>query len=303
LCRILALWTKQENFRHSARYIIREWLKAWQQSTKYDPNLEHAFRLHPNKSNHPHGWGVVSLGTNLTKNINWIQTNYDFNPAYIYQLNNLTRPILTSQLLRTTNNILLVHARRASPNTPLTSKQIQPLLISNNNKMIYICHNGSVNSSVINEALSKDHKISHSKLKEYSDTQILNRFIFQRLQNENSEVSTDSTDFWIETFKELIQMHKFADKSYRMNLLILEINEKDPRIISCSALSKDSLHLSPYYQFFIVKGENCYGICSSTVADYFKIPRRTMKWEIKTIPNKYFVSLTSDYQFQHRRLN
>lgn len=300
MCRLLAIWANQEK-KQSTRYLIKDWLDSWLRSAKYDHQLRKTFNLSKSNCSHSDGWGVVTLGTNQNYEKKWMELIRNLDPIYKYRRSNLIRLILGTPFFNSTTQILLAHVRRASRNMPVTFQQIQPLEIHDNKDSLklYLAHNGNVDSGVVNELIEKEHQLSPTQLATFSDTQVLSRFIWQRLRNRRNSFRHHSTDFWVQIFKEISNIHRERDIIYQMQLILLEVINETPKLIACSALSHNSLHFMPYYGLFTGQRDNFSSICSSTVVDYFRDNHKSSKWDFQIIPNNCVVNLTNGkFHFQ-----
>lgn len=301
MCRLLALWSKEEK-KKSSRHLLENWFSAWLKSTKKDHYLNKIYGVPMKNCVHKDGWGVVTVGTDHNCETKWEQKNLDLKPAFSYRKASLTRSIMVAPFLKSINQIALAHARRASVNMPVTFQQVQPLLIhdTRSSVKIFLIHNGTISSTIPNEALEKESQLNSRQLRDFSDTQILRWYIWQKLK-EIKISSRDSIEkFWIPILQEIIDRHHDGNINYQMQLIILEMIENSPQLIVCSALSDESKRFMPYYRLFIGKRGVLRVICSSTIVDYFKSSHKTIKWNLDPIPNKSLVNLTSDDEFFHK---
>ncbi len=299
MCRLLGLWANQ-NHKKSSRHLLKYWFSAWLDSTKKDHYLNRVYGVPEGNCVHKDGWGIVTLGTDHDYKIIWEHKNQDLKPAFSYRKNSLARLVIGSPLLKSTHQILLAHARRASVNTPVSLQQVQPLLIHDekSSRKVFLSHNGTLNSKILNDILDTElHPIS-VQVNDFSDTQLLSWYIRQKLENNSSKSSIEH--FWIPILQEIIDKHQEDNTNYQMQLIILEITENNPQLIICSALSDKSKRLMPYYRLFIGKKGEFRVICSSTIVDYFKSDHKSINWSLDPISNKTLVNLTSEGEFYHK---
>ncbi len=302
MCRLLALWSKQEAKKH-LRHVTKDWIYSWLKSTKNDHYLHDVYGVPKKTCVHQDGWGVVTLGTDKDCVINWEQKNLDLKPAFSYRKNSLTRSILATPFLKSVNQIVLAHARRASVSMPVTFQQVQPFLIHDDKSSwkIYLSHNGKVSSELVNAQLDKESQIHPKELGEYSDTQILSRLIKQKLEEKKTSKNSVK-QFWIPFFQEIIELHQESNTNYQVQLNILEITDNKPQLIAFSALSDESMRMMPYYQLFTGKRENFCVICSSTIVDYFNQKHETDLWKIEKISNNSIVNLSWDGELHSQQI-
>ena len=300
MCRLLALWSKQEK-KKSSRYLLENWFFAWLKSTKKDHYLNKIYGVPKKNCVHKDGWGVVTVGTDHNCETKWEQKNLDLKPVFSYRKNSLTRSILVAPFLKSTNQIVLAHARRASINMPVTFQQVQPLLIhdTRSSVKIFLSHNGTINSTILNEVLDNESQLNSMQLRDFSDTQILRWYIWQKLKEIKISSKNSIKKFWIPILQEIIDRHRDRNTNYQMQLIILEMIENLPQLIVCSALSDKSKRFMPYYRLFIGKKGVFRAICSSTVVDYFTSNHNTASWNLDPISNKTLVNFTSDGDFFH----
>lgn len=298
MCRLLSFWVKQEKGRTS-RHLMESWIVAWLKSTKDDHYLNQVYGVPKKSCVHKDGWGVVTIGTKENYEIEWEQTNLNLNAAFSYKATSLSRSFLLPPLLKLSNQILVAHARRASVNMPVDFQQVQPLVIhdNKNSKRIYIVHNGTVDSNIINGILKTEYQLNTIQLREFSDTQILTWYISQKLKEAREFANHNIKDFWIPVLQEVIDQHQKQDINYQMQLIILEIVENKPHLIVCSALSEKSRNFMPYYQLFLGKREDFRVVGSSTVIDHFESNHQTAKWSLDPIENKTITNLTPDGEY------
>ncbi|UCG01911.1 MAG: hypothetical protein JSW11_20205 [Candidatus Heimdallarchaeota archaeon] len=289
MCRLLGLWVNHDQ-KKTYRHLLRDWFIAWLKSTKNDHYLNQVYGVPIRNCVHKDGWGVVTLGTDHNGKIKWEHKNQDLKPAFSYKKNSLTQSIINSPFLKSTNQILLAHARRASVSMPVTFQQVQPLLIheDTNLRKIFLSHNGTLNSDILYELLDTSSQPSN----QVSDTQLLSWYIKQRLLEESS--TNHIEDFWIPILQELIDKHQEENTNYQMQLIMAEVNDDQPQLIICSALSDRSNAYMPYYRLFIGNYNNFRVICSSTVVDNYKNKHNVSKWQLDPIENKSLVQLTSE---------
>ncbi|MFX0206062.1 MAG: hypothetical protein ACFFDT_08740 [Candidatus Hodarchaeota archaeon] len=299
MCRLLGLWAKQ-NQKKSSRHLLKSWFNAWLDSTKKDHYLNKVYGVPEWNCVHEDGWGVVTLGTDHDYKIKWEQKNLDLKPAFIYRKNSLTRLVVGSPFLKSTHQILLAHARRASVNMPVFFQQVQPLLIHDykSSRMVYLTHNGTLNSKILNDILDTELQPNSTQVNDFSDTQLLSCYIRQKLESSSSKSSIE--DLWIPILQEVIDKHQEENINYQMQLIILEINENKPQLIICSALSDKSKRFMPYYRLFVGKRGGFRTICSSTVLDYFKSNHKSTNWDLDPISNKTLVNITSEGEFFYK---
>ncbi len=301
MCRLLAFWSKQESLRH----VMKDWIYSWLKSTKNDHYLHDVYGVPKKRCVHQDGWGVVTVGTDQDCIVNWEQKNLDLKPAFSYRKNSLTRSILAAPFLKSTNQIVLAHARRASVSMPVTFQQVQPLIIHNNKNAlkVYLSHNGNVSSKVVNEVLDQEAQLNSREIREFSDTQILLWFIRQKLREMRINSENSVKKFWIPILKEIIEIHQDEHANYQMQLNILEIIDNKPQLIASSALGDESTPLMPYYRLFTGNREKIWVICSSTVVDYFKQDHKSSVWKFNEISNKSLVNLTFDGEFHSQQIS
>lgn len=301
MCRLLALWSKREK-KKSSRHLLKDWFSAWLKSTKKDHYLNKVYGVPKKNCVHEDGWGVVTVGTDQNGEINWEQRNMDLKPAFSYRKDSLTRSIMTVPFLKSTNQVVLAHARRASINMPVTFQQVQPLVIHDTKSLvkIFLSHNGTISSTIPNELLDKESQLNSIQLRDFSDTQILNWYIWQKRKEMKKSSGSSIETFWGSILQDIIDKHQDENANYQMQLIILEIIENKPQLIICSALSDKSKKFMPYYRLFIGKRGEFRVICSSTVVDYFKSNHKTTKWDLDPISNKTLVILTSDGELFHK---
>lgn len=297
MCRLMSIWSKK-----SSSYLMKDWFYAWLKSTKYDHHLNSVYGMSKENCVHKDGWGVVSLGTNNENETDWSQMNFDLRPVFSYKKNSFTRSLMVSPFLKSTNQILLAHARRASINMPITFQQVQPLVINDNknSSTIYLSHNGKVSSDIVNNLLDNNSQIKSAQLGDFSDTQILSRLIRQKSRKTIRKYKNSVKKFWIPLLQEVIDRHEDESANYQMQLIILEILEHKPQMIACSVLSDNSKRMMPYYGLYTAKRNFFRVICSSTVADYFKSKHKSATWDLEQISNKNLVHLTSEGESYHK---
>lgn len=299
MCRLLALWAQQEQ-KKSYRYLLKDWFIAWLNSTKNDHYLNRVYGVPKGNCVHKDGWGVVTLGTDDACKLKWEHKNQDLEPAFSYRKNSLVQSVLGSPFLKSSHQILIAHARRASVNMPVTFQQVQPLLIHDDrsSRKVFLSHNGTLNSKILNDMLAAESKPISTQVKDFSDTQILCWFIKQKLKERKPSSKSSIKEFWIPIFQGIIDKHQDEDVNYQMQLIMAEVINNQPQLIICSALSDKSV--MPYYRLFIGEREGFRVICSSTIVDKFGNKHDTSKWEIDPIENKTLVHLTLEGEFFHK---
>ncbi len=293
----MSIWSKK-----SSSYLIKDWFYAWLKSTKYDHHLNSVYGMSKENCVHKDGWGAVTLGTNTENKTDWSQMNFDLRPVFSYKKNSFTRSLMVSPFLKSTNQIVLAHARRASIDMPITFQQVQPLVINDNksSSTIYLSHNGNIRSQIVNELLDNGSQIKSTQLGDFSDTQILSKFILQKLRKRVIKPQNTVEKFWVPLLQEVIDRHEDKSTNYQMQLIILEILEHKPQVIACSVLSDKSKRMMPYYGLYTAKREKFRVICSSTVVDYFKNNHKSATWDLEQISNKSLVHLTSEGEFFYK---
>ena len=190
---------------------------------------------------------------------------------------------------------MVAHARRASVSMPVTFQQVQPLSIYDrkNSRRIFLSHNGTLNSNILNKLLDN----SFEPTVQVSDTQLLGRYIKQKLLEESS---TSIEDFWIPILQELLDKHQEENTNYQMQLIMAEVNDGHPQLIICSALSDKSNAYKPYYRLFIGKYGDLRVTCSSTVVDKYKNKHDISKWQLDPVEDKSLVQLTFEGEFFYK---
>ncbi len=301
MCRLLALWAQQEQ-KKTYRHLLKDWFIAWLNSTKNDHYLNQVYGIPKGNCVHKDGWGVVTLGTDDACKLKWEHKNQDLEPAFSYRKNTLVQSILGSPFLKSSHQILIAHARRASVNMPVTFQQVQPLLIHDDKSSIkvFLSHNGTLSTKILNDILEAESRSIPIQVRNFSDTQILSWYIWQKLKERNYSSNNSIEEFWIPILQEIIDKHKDEYTNYQMQLIMAEVIGSQPQLIICSALSDQSDSLMPYYRLFIGKREGFRVICSSTIVDKFGNKHDTSKWEIDPIENKTLVHLTFEGEFFHK---
>ncbi|MHA2248011.1 MAG: class II glutamine amidotransferase [Candidatus Hodarchaeales archaeon] len=301
MCRLLGLWAKQEKNK-TYRHLLKDWFIAWLNSTKNDHYLNRIYGIPISNCVHKDGWGVVTLGTDPDCKIKWEHKNHDLEPAFSYRKNSLVRSILGSPFLKSTHQILLAHARRASVNMPVTYQQVQPLLIhtDKSSRKVFLSHNGTLNSKILNDMLESETQPISTQVKDFSDTQILCWYIKQKLKERKSSDKNSIEEFWVPILQEIIDKHQDENTNYQMQLIMAEIIDNQPQLIICSALSDKSKRFMPYYQLFIGKREGFRVICSSTIVDTYSNRHDTSNWGLDPIENKTLIHLTLEGEFFYK---
>ncbi len=298
MCRLLGLWAKREK-KKTHRHLLKDWFIAWLNSTKNDHYLNQVYGVPKGNCVHEDGWGVVTLGVDHDCKIKWEHENKDLEPAFAYRKNSLAQSIIGSPFLKSDHQILLAHARRASVNMPVTFQQVQPVLIHDDKSStkVFLSHNGTLNSKILNEMLGTKPQPVSPQVKDFSDTQILSWYIWQKLKERKLSSKNSIDEFWNPIFQEIIDKHQDEDANYQMQLILAEVIDNQPQLIICSALSDKSDRFMPYYRLFIGEREGFRVICSSTIVDKFDNKHDTSNWELHPIENKTLVHLTFEGNF------
>ena len=67
---------------------------------------------------------------------------------------------------------------------PVTLQQVQPLVIHDTKRLvkIFLSHNGTISSTIPNDVLDNESQLNSIQLRDFSDTQVLNWYIWQKLK-------------------------------------------------------------------------------------------------------------------------
>ncbi|MCG3109470.1 hypothetical protein L3N51_01762 [Metallosphaera sp. J1] len=168
---------------------------------------------------HPHGWGIVALTEDRL--IHHRSSRPVFEPSERSTLINLVDSLSGRMMV-------IIHARKASDPSLVSSMYSHPYLESNDRELLYVAHNGSVNLS-----LGKEIGMA---VEGVVDSELVARYLSMKGVN---------------SVNELIPYTRTA-----LNLLVLKI----PRGVG-SPLSRASLHYfnwansnDPYYDLHVGKG-------------------------------------------------
>ena len=243
MCRMFLLVSDGD----TERNILKAVLSSFKKAAHFDKYLKSALKQHPD------GWGCVSFDlTNVGKN------------GFIYRSkkpafeDNLLTTIVNSDIFEH-NFLLLSHARKASPGTPLKLAQVHPFEKSINDMVIYLAHNGTISK----EFLKSKFQVSSEGL---SDTQMLLEIVEKNLPN-----YTNLKDLIVDLDVILMAESKKNPKVYTAAQFLVTTVEREQIQIFVQSLintyrasDADTERLLDYYAIYLARLE--YNNAKATIA-------------------------------------
>ncbi len=281
VCRLLSIIGSEDEV------LDKEWISAWIGASINDPLLKKVLpQISEDKCRHDDGWGIA-VAFHDVQQLELLDTRYvrsirPVDPSIQSLLKLLTLSTRKSEQKWNSQRALVLHSRKASPNTPISVIQNQPIPVHfpTQQKTIFLSHNGSVDREVVNELLSFPHQLQNQKeMERYSDTEMLSWLIGEWYQKHQDQIQDH---LWLSFFRHLIDKHEEREKSFAMMIHLLEISSTNINFILISAVSEDNLHKMEYYQQYHVSFETVNVFCSSTVYDRFKSGESSRTYSIES---------------------
>jgi predicted glutamine amidotransferase len=248
-------------------------LDCWIESTNNDPNL---FEFQ-NLNKHDDGWGMwqyiyYKLGGKISEEFK-LQKNS--NPAF------LEKPRISFPIGEFKKYFLLLHARKASPNMPISLNQNHPF--ANESGNLILIHNGTLNKDLLLSLLNNKPSITANN----SDTQLFFQFLKQKF--EELPVFDDLSLFlkWEDILSSVKNLHQQNSFNFSMNLLFLVKNPENNNFFLLYSSLYSNLKGKSYFDFFHLSNQTQNLICSSTIKENFerKYPELFETFEVKLLPN------------------
>jgi len=193
-------------------------------AARYDPYMPHE------KKKHGDGWGFVAAS----------------NAGFIYYKSGL--PAWEDPTAVVMKDVVLAHARAASPGEPLGPTHAHPYMVyTPDGRILFMAHNGSVDKTAMAAELGIDP--SH-----YSDSYVLALFLAKRW------------DAPQEAFKEALQFVKTA-----LNVAVLELPDLTAHVYTYYRGPRE------YYALYLIETGGAKAVVSSTLLRYLDLRGRELE--------------------------
>ncbi len=268
MCRLLSILNGHDE------PLKKKWISSWINASLKDPLLKVIVpSLDVMNCRHDDGWGVVSasfdVDERLLVDVRHVRT---VKPLSLQDENNIDSFVIP-QTVPGRNQLIqanVFHSRKASPNTPVTVMQNHPIPIHvlNEQNLLFLSHNGSVDRGIINESLPSSLRLTTERsLKRHSDTEMLSWLIKSWCLEHQDELEHLP---WKSFFRYLIDQHEDRGKSFSLMVHLLQLSPATMNFVLVSAMSEDKRSQMSYYQQYHVSHGDMHVFCSSTVFDRFK---------------------------------
>ena len=273
MCRMFLYATNGSHSSSDVHSQVDPLLQSWQMASSNDQNLFNLYKV----NQHDDGWGSYQYFVTGSEKNEHFSVQKSTTPVFE------EKPVLNiSNHNDVTNYILLNHARKASPQMPITLSQNHPYV--NEPGTTILAHNGTLNKEILVSLLKE--KISTSD--NLSDTQILNLILEEKFGSE-----TDSSEpkllfsIWKRLVSQIKELHKEKDENYSMNFIFLLKNISTNNFYVFYSTVYSNPESKEYLKFYLGKHKTDFLLSSSTIIDYFMkdFQECAKSWNIELLPN------------------